>query len=224
MVKELTLYEDYDDLKERAERPDLPTSPELAAAIFRISQRLESLAVSFLIDARDFFPLNGEIASNPTVSIFPSLEFVILTSKDLRYDNPAECINDLLYDAGQTALKMPKLRVMELWNARNGKAAIFRYQRKPFNQAEITWTRHQSTHWSFSPCAKVEKQWTVVARSHGCRELTISSAWMDPSRLGLSSVLNDLHLRHLILTPVSLWQIQREIEQIRQLKADFGLD
>lgn len=214
-LKELTLYEDddgfYETLKDVFRNSNRLRIPELAAKVRGASTQLESLAVSFVIDARDFFALpKRELA----VDNFPRLEFCILTSRVLRERNDGH-INQLLRAAGNAALKMPKLRVMELWNARQEEAAIFRYQQKPFNTVELAW----SSSWDFSLDPKVVAHWEKVALKHGCRELSTTTCRIETPLAGPGSILKYLHLRHRILNPLSLWQIQQEADDANRIQA-----
>lgn len=207
-LKELTLYEDGDvsfkTLQDVINHNNRLRLRRIAAKVRGATSQLESLAISFVIDARDFFALpKKELA----VDNFPRLEFCILTSTVLRGRNDGQ-INQLLHAAGDAALNMPKLRVMELWNAHQGEAAVFRYQQKPFNTVELAW----SSSWDFFLDAKVVAHWEKVALEHGCRELSTISDRIEAPLAGPGSVLKYLHLRHRILNPLSLWQIQQEAD------------
>lgn len=209
MLKELTLYEDYDGFYELLETSDRSSLPQLAAAISGASTQLESLAVSFIIDARDFF-LPFSTIRDPALPDFPRLQFIVLTSNELSSDKSPICVNNLLRTAGSSALKMPELQVMELWNGRRGEAAIFRYERRPSNTvAIIRW----SSSWDFSPDLEVIAQWKEVAHKQRCRELIVSSDRIPAPSICPGSVLKYIYLRHRILHSLSLYQIQQEADE-----------
>jgi hypothetical protein len=100
---------------------------------------------------------------------FPDMEFVVLTSQErLRPDNRPKIneyflkgpdnrpkINALLQAAAAVALKMPKLKTMEIWNCGQGEACIFRYE------------------------AADEKAPPMAQRERSCR-LTWRSTWAEP--------------------------------------------
>lgn len=80
---------------------------------------LRHLSVSFLSDAMDCFELSDGTSSN--------LELIALTSSAYLQPNPA-LLNELLYKAAITAMKMSELQIMELSNCSNGHADIIRYE------------------------------------------------------------------------------------------------
>jgi hypothetical protein len=52
----------------------------------------------------------------------------VLTSKLLTPDENSIEIGAMLQAAAATAIKMPQLETMEIWNGRKGLAALFTYQ------------------------------------------------------------------------------------------------
>jgi hypothetical protein len=214
-LKALTLYEDADGFYELLETNDRPTLPMLAVTLLKASTRLESLAISFVADAQDFFlPLS--LLRDPALTNFPLLRFIALTSNQLSLSKGEVAVNYLLCTAGTGALRMPMLQVMELWNGRQGEAAIFRYEREPSDTvATLAWI----SSWDFFPDAEVVAQWEEVALSHGCRGLLVESERISAPPVCPGSMLKHLHLRRQILHPLSLYQVQREAEDAADLQA-----
>ncbi|KAK1772229.1 hypothetical protein QBC33DRAFT_520600 [Phialemonium atrogriseum] len=99
------------------------------------SRRLESVSASFLLDAQDFFhglwPTPGKKFLNRLNKgkDWGHLKTLALTSRLLHPGVPNVEIEKLLRAAGATAALMPKLEVMELWNAGQGHACYFRFER-----------------------------------------------------------------------------------------------
>ena len=156
----------------------------------RSTPNLQAFAVSFLTDAIDVFDLrnsylmerrDGTILDEATrqraidtcTYYFADMEFVVLTSQEhLRPDENRIKINALLRAAAAVALKMPKLKTMELWNCGHGQVCVFRYEALDYSRPEpehtcrLTW---QSTWGSRDLVVEpaVVNAWEVVARAPG---------------------------------------------------------
>ncbi|OIW26063.1 hypothetical protein CONLIGDRAFT_684600 [Coniochaeta ligniaria NRRL 30616] len=165
----------------------------LLPCLSKSTPKLQVLAVSFLTDAIDVFDLrwsyllerpDGTIwdeatrqcAIDTSTDFFLNMEFVVLTSQEhLRPDQNRSKINALLRAAAAVALKMPKLKTMELWNCGQGQACVFRYEAVDYSAPEpehsdecrLTW---RST-WGRARDLVVEpavlEAWEGVARAHG---------------------------------------------------------
>ncbi|QDS70769.1 hypothetical protein FKW77_003925 [Venturia effusa] len=86
-------------------------SASLGRALVRASLDLDSLSASFLVDAVDFFEeTRGRPAKNSTK------------------------LDDMLRAAAATAIKMPNLETMELWNRLKEEAILIRYRRARLRQ------------------------------------------------------------------------------------------
>ncbi|KAK3329760.1 hypothetical protein B0H66DRAFT_597324 [Apodospora peruviana] len=92
---------------------------------------------------------------------------------------------NLLEAAGKAALRMPMLQKLEIWNAKAGEGAIFRYERSGI----ITWF----TSWPLNLDPGVIQVWDS---SYG-------------------STLHMIELKEQMLHPVFLYQIQWEAENER---------
>ncbi|KAL8740532.1 MAG: hypothetical protein Q9190_006782 [Brigantiaea leucoxantha] len=127
---------------------------DTAYALVEASLGLEHLAASFVSDASHFFD------ACQTWSIWPKLESLALTSNVLTPQQQPVYINDLLEKIALVAMKMPRLKSMELWNGRAGFAGVFQYQIFESDQtAKITW---RST-WDLPLEPRILKAWQAVA-------------------------------------------------------------
>jgi hypothetical protein len=93
----------------------------IGAAFASRSLDLEQLSVSYMVKAEDFFR-----ACLPTWT-WPRLQSLALTSQLLRYTRSRQEIDALLYEAGITALRMPRLHTLVLWDGIRGNACAFIY-------------------------------------------------------------------------------------------------
>ncbi|KAL5906809.1 hypothetical protein ACKVV1_011213 [Pyricularia oryzae] len=132
--------------------------PELAPLglgllFIRPSQKLQELAVSGLIDARDFFEpfyARPESGTSDALPSWDELRWLTLTSPALLNPSPCEGgsdhVNELLQAAGRAAMRMPKLQVMELYSTDGRGGAVFRYQATETRTA-ISWSSAWSSSW-----------------------------------------------------------------------------
>ncbi len=103
-------------------------------ALVEASLGLEHLAASFVSDASHFFDACQKW------NVWPRLESLALTSNVLESQQQSVYINDLLETVALVAMKMPRLKSMELWNGRAGFAGVFQYQiSESDGTAKITW-------------------------------------------------------------------------------------
>lgn len=166
--------------------------------IAEASLKLEVLSASFLAEARFFFNACGPRW------IWPRLVSLTITSRLLKPDSNQSQACDLLQAAANTALRMPKLQIMEIWYGKREVAALFRYQSKP---ALISW---RGT-WNFILQPRVVGAWEKVAlQQHGCRPGVVK----EELEKSLIQSHGDAiyYLGHLgpVLRPISLRQIRRE--------------
>lgn len=105
----------------RHQSPTRDLEPLLGTALAGISFKLQNLSASFMVDARQFFQ------AARTDKVWEHLESLTLSSPLLVPTCPPGKANDMLLAAGLAAMRMPKLRMMEIWNGGRGYAALFRY-------------------------------------------------------------------------------------------------
>ncbi|OIW22768.1 hypothetical protein CONLIGDRAFT_687186 [Coniochaeta ligniaria NRRL 30616] len=131
----LQLYEDFEIQLHGGKntRRPRPSRIELLPSLAESTPNLQCLAVGFLTDAvdciglRQFYLEEGPLPDHATFN-FPHMEYLVLTSQE--HLNPSQDhgkVNALLRAAAAVALKMPKLKTIELWNCGNGQACLFRY-------------------------------------------------------------------------------------------------
>jgi hypothetical protein len=174
--------------------------PDIGAAFASRSQDLEQLSVSYMVNAEDFF---GACLPSWT---WPHLESLALTSQLLCYDwGRRVFIDNLLYKAGITALRMPKLRTLAIWNGREGNACAFIYHTDQ-TSAHITW---RST-WEMHLSPRVVEVWERVAlESRSCR-LRVTKQQVQGVIGSHGDAIHRLSLPCPVVDPESLWQIRRE--------------
>lgn len=149
-IRHLRLFEDFDPRLHGREDVYTPRASECDGVLpsLKSKRNLESLAISFLVDAVDCFGLRPyylkedpgpDLAAN--TFRFPNMEYIVLTSQE--HLRPTQCrgtVNAFLRAAAAVALKMPKLRTMELWNCGLGHACVFRWEPTPTRSScRLTW-------------------------------------------------------------------------------------
>ncbi|CAD6586272.1 MAG: hypothetical protein ASARMPRED_002491 [Alectoria sarmentosa] len=172
-------------------------------ALVEASLRLEHLAASFVSDASHFFDACQKW------NIWPRLESLALTSNVLESQQRSGYINDSLATVALVAMKMPRLKSMELWNGRAGFAGVFQYQIFESDRtAKITW---RGT-WDLPLAPHVLKAWQAVASERvGCK-LQVGTEILDANVVITShgDAIRYLRLLNTVVHPVSLWQMQKE--------------
>ncbi len=228
-LKQLHLFQDFNavlhpEYVNRRRAGKRSTNRDFRIALASASRPLESLSASFVVDAEDFFHGPWPMVPDESPARFAEegswqhLKTLALTSRLLGPDRSPATIRKLLLAAGYTALFMPKLDVMELWNAGKqqqggqGHACYFRFNRNrdgdgtPGISLQSTWDASQSL------SRVVVGAWEKVARVHSGRDLTVSVGQWDPADHfeSYSDLLQHLVLRRQILDPVPLYQEQWE--------------
>lgn len=180
-----------------------PAEIDTGYALVEASLGLEHLAASFVSDASHFFDACQKW------SIWPRLESLVLTSNVLEPQQQSVYINDLLETVSLVAMKMPRLRSMELWNGGAGFAGVFQYQIfESDGTAKITW---RGT-WDLPLEPHVLKAWQAVASERVDSKLQVATEILDANVVITShgKAIRYLRLLNTVVHPVSLWQIQKE--------------
>ncbi|OHE97217.1 hypothetical protein CORC01_07471 [Colletotrichum orchidophilum] len=177
------------------------TSPTVSAAFAKRSLGLEQLSVTFMIDALDFF------RSCQQDWVWSHMRSLTLTSRILTQTENLE-INKLMRSAAISALLIPHLHTMVIWNGRKGEAfKIFYHVRSTY--ACIGW---RGT-WDLKLKPGVIRNWQRVADKNTKHDLQVI-----PEPLILTSIDSHAHAIELldlpleVVHPVSLVQMQREAE------------
>ncbi|KAI1631629.1 hypothetical protein F4809DRAFT_657625 [Biscogniauxia mediterranea] len=180
-LKRLTIMEELHPWYPHAieNRPDSITYDFL-----QVSQRLEQLCLSFAIDATQFFrpfwPTQLAAAGRPPRFRWENLRSLALTATVLTEISSPE-VNELLIAAANAAMRMPALRLMELWGCERD-TGIFRYARED-RTSEISWLGT----WLLKLDRRVVRRWQDVAASHneGVRALLTTTGVFDPEHMDL---------------------------------------
>ncbi|PNP77721.1 hypothetical protein FNYG_08802 [Fusarium nygamai] len=208
----LTIFENFDESYTKIYRTPgirLPAirvpSQDVSLKLARTSQHLEMLSASFMVDAREFF-LAPQIHDSWTWGKLTSLT---LTSNVLTGDANPLNVNKMLLNAAATALRMPRLQIMELWNGRKGVAMLFRYQRaREDGQTAIITIRGTS---ELALETAVVEAWDMVAYRHCHSNVAIQTSSIDPNGIrSHGDAICQLGLLTEVARPVSLRQIINE--------------
>ena len=178
-------------------------SPAVSRMVALASLKLEHLAASFIVDASHFFDIDPSWE-------WSNLTSIVLTSKLLTPDKGPVEIGVMLRAAAAAAIKMPQLETMEIWNGRQGLAALFKYQVFSHRQeATITW---RGT-WKFTMEPSLIQAWEAVIHQYGGCRLNVVQERVDEAAVkSHGDALNYLLLSSQVIRPISLQQIQTEQE------------
>ncbi|KAL8860317.1 MAG: hypothetical protein Q9178_003288 [Gyalolechia marmorata] len=202
-LRRMVIFENFHGNNPGMSLPVQAARIHIAYALVEASLGLEHLAASFISDASHFFDACQKW------SIWPRLESLALTSNALKSQQQSSYINDLLETTAVVAMKMPRLKLMELWNGRAGFAGVFQYQIVESDcTAKITW--RSTCDLSLEP--RTLKAWQAVASERvGCK-LQVFTEILDANVVITShgDAIRHLMLLTTVVHPVSLWQIQKE--------------
>ena len=171
---------------------------DTAYALVEASLGLEHLVASFVSDASHFFDACQKW------KIWPRLESLALTSNVLTSQQQSVDISDFLETITLVAMKMPRLKSMELWNGSAGVAGVFQYQIfKSHRTAKITW---RGT-WDLPLEPRVLKAWQAVASERVDCKLQVITEILDANLVITShgDAIRYLMLLNTVVHPVSLW-------------------
>lgn len=176
-------------------------SPAVCRMVALASLKLEHLAASFIVDASHLFEIEPSWE-------WSNLSSIVLTSNILTPDKDPIKIGAMLQAAAAAAKKMPRLETMDIWNGRQGLAALFKYQVFHTRQeAAITW---RGT-WQFTMESSVIQAWkAVIYQYDGCR-LNFVQERLDKTAIqSHGDAIHYLMLSSPVIRPISLQQIQTE--------------
>ncbi|KAL0932468.1 uncharacterized protein CTRU02_213421 [Colletotrichum truncatum] len=166
-----------------------PANDNLVSSAVNASYNLRGFTLCHAVDAKDFFQhASKDVSGNPTeamndVRVWPVLSYLALTTRigDLA-SSPSNLVN-LLLEASEAALRMPLLRLMEIWAPGAGEVFIFRYDaRKDVALLTVAAT------WQIALNEKVVRSWEMVASRCARRELTYETRLVEPKTTASNSL------------------------------------
>lgn len=191
---------------------------------------LEVLAVSFMIDAADFFAPYERIADaacwtafgdadhvkqvgqNDSTRHWRSLQVLALTSETLCRGNADE-INELLRTVAVIAWAlMPRIKALEIWYSEYGSSCSF-YVNVGRDPPMIAWRTTRDALESV-PSPEIVDVWNLVARKwQADRDVVVTTMKMpqiQPGERGYLRQRDRLGLAEYVLNPISLHQLHWE--------------
>lgn len=179
--------------------PDIAVyGPHIAREVLDCSRskEIETLSMSFIIDAYDFFAdfQIPEITQPPDMLTWTKLTSLVLTSSRITLgDAPTK----LLLAGARAAQYMPRLEVMELYNVDPEGGGIFTYIHDK-EGSHIYWKSIWK--WEFPP--EVITEWRTAAATHGTYCFDYDSDFIDVYDLGWPGrILSLLHTRTMVVHP-----------------------
>jgi hypothetical protein len=158
------------------------TTVGLVRQLLQKSLPLEQFAASFWVDAVDFLhpfltSTKRKARTGPPPPMWPNLRTLTLTAFAFRKQHRAADVNRVLGAAAQAALRMPKLRTLEIYNIKKGRVdGVFRYT----TSDEASTIRWESP-WPFKPSDKVRNTWSQVAKKYTRNDLACVSVISAPT-------------------------------------------
>ncbi|KAM6484204.1 hypothetical protein HDV62DRAFT_315087 [Trichoderma sp. SZMC 28011] len=183
-------------------------APAVSRVVALTSLKLEHLAASFIVDASHFFNIESSCE-------WPNLTSLVLTSKLLAPDKSPIEIGAMLQAAAAVATKMPKLKIMEIWNGRKGVAALFKYQVfHDVQQARIIW---RGT-WKFIMEPSVIRPWEAFVQQRYGWRLDLAQELLDEATIkSHGDAIGYLMLSGQVIRPISLQQIRIEQRALKNV-------
>lgn len=186
-VKALTLWETSRPMIHR-DFVSAKLDMDAAYAAVRASCQLSSFSSSGMVDADDFFRLAR--TNDVERRIWPELRSICLKSQSLSGLRGQTNVTLLLIDAAAAALRMPRLELMELWYAYEGKGTIFRFDLRG-ERAKL----HIASTWEVHMAPVVQRLFGQVAWNRTRWDLDLSFENIDPRSLmgGQYKICERLH-------------------------------
>lgn len=192
----------------------------LAEAIVRAAQHLRSLSVCYAIDALDFFSVHRGNDNQAQRPLFPHLETLLLTQSLLRSGREKEdSLGLLARHATKVVQDMPRLRVMEIWNAGVGSGAAFKYESKidrPNEPARIDF-KHTWAAVDFQP---VINAWRGALGALSTPKALVSGIFVVESCQHYIDFAKELGLGEIVLCAASKQEIESE-KPVRSIRVPF---
>lgn len=186
-IRRLQVFEDDITLYDRHQPPrrwvDRQALGQLAAKVNQ-DKEPEVLAMSFIIDASGFFSDFYSDFSTPEITRPPGekvgwTKLTSLTLTSCVLSPHSSSFPFLLMAAARAARHMPRLAIMELYNARSGCGGIFTYIHNEEGSI-IQW----ESNWKWEFPSDVIDVWKMAARVHGTDVLEHKSDRIESRDLG----------------------------------------
>lgn len=199
-IQVVSLWEAQSQRLHKYRRHAKKTNDTLTSAAVSASVYLQRLAISHAIDARDFFNHCNMLIGVPASSLqahsaasWPKLTDLVLTCQ-IEQCLSLHSMANLLQAAGQAAIRMPRLKTMEVWAAGVHKGFMFRYDVLG-EKAKLTISA--TLHVEIPTL--VTSSWEAVSKQHGNRDFEREVLWIDPATLNKHhDICRHLRLRHLL--------------------------
>lgn len=169
-------------------------------------QNQQSLCVSFIVDAYDFFEaLHHRLRDGA----WRNLTHFSMTSILLQSHTAASEVQRLLMMVAFAACRFPSLEVMELWYGRREEACLFRFSRSRDGTFKIS----RSGTWELPLSSEVVKAWSNLCNLRGGSLMTQDLDWIDHRQIrSHGDAIHHLGLMSDVVHPTSLRQIRREAQ------------
>lgn len=133
------------------------------------------------------------------------LQHLALRIQHLRPHAGQKVVIDFLIIAALAAMKLPRIRILEIWNSGPGFGFLFRYTQDS-HQAAITW-RSIGTQFVLMP--KIVRAWTRVAsrRPLAIERIPFTEADGNGTSFNRFSIHRHLALQRLVFDPITEAQI-----------------
>ncbi|KAK4149785.1 hypothetical protein C8A00DRAFT_37621, partial [Chaetomidium leptoderma] len=203
-LRSLTLFEDFnEDLNQlfesesRREEDDVDftriANPQVGRALAERSVDLEEVAVSFVVDAVDFFRY---CRPNRT---WDKLRSLSLTSLMLHPLEDRVNMNNMLRSASVAVKRMPKLTILEIWNGARGLACLFQYE---VHDKSATMTFKSTPGIDLE--GSVVEAWKKAALEHSGRVLKVDYQVLEKKHIWTHAhAIRHLGLKVQVLDPAS---------------------
>ena len=198
-------------------QPVKPPDASVGIEIAKLSCQLTELASSLRFNSHeilwDFYHLENTKVMGLEAYDWPRLRYIVLNMPGLVTISYTSPVCAALVAAGAAALRMPRLKVMDLWDTDSPSAAIFQYSNKNGDDPKVIWRPFGKRIPSgLESYPTIIGAWQDVAQMHSRKHLTITSESLQLSceefrRSYGKCILSHLELNRLLLDPRSLHQI-----------------
>ncbi|KAK2066061.1 hypothetical protein LY76DRAFT_5880 [Colletotrichum caudatum] len=176
----------------------------LVSSAVNASYRLRCFTLCHAVDARDFFRCASRDApGNPSEPsdgsrTWPTLEYLALTTDVGPLISSQSSLEELILQASRAALRMPLLKVMEIWAPGAGEGFVFRYhlwKESPLVTLIATWqlglSKKALESWKKVAAGSTERELACNVKLERSGTTTSNSLYALCNRLGLRPRLRE---------------------------------